>query len=166
MKTATYNKIGGGTITLEYDENAPCRICGEPVNEASMGGTDVCPSCDCGKCRYCGVDLPWDINKEEALRKVKAHMKWHKDNKKTLEDYRIPGTNLLNFSAYSRENIPKLPHKHKVGDIVKYTAVCEITELHNDCDGTALYVLDNQHYGVSEDSLKTPSKAEKGKWGW
>lgn len=48
MKTATYNIGNGGFVAIEYDENAPCRICGDPVREASMGGTDVCPACDCG----------------------------------------------------------------------------------------------------------------------
>jgi hypothetical protein len=54
MKTLTYNLIGGGTKTIEYDENAPCIICGEPVITASVGGTVICPSCDLGKCRFCG----------------------------------------------------------------------------------------------------------------
>jgi hypothetical protein len=35
-------------VEIEYDENAPCRICGLPVMDASMGGIDVCPCCDCG----------------------------------------------------------------------------------------------------------------------
>jgi hypothetical protein len=48
MKTATYQLVGGGERTVEYDANAPCWMCGEPVGEASMGGTVVCPSCDCG----------------------------------------------------------------------------------------------------------------------
>jgi len=55
MKTATYHLRDGGTQTLEYDENAPCQICGQPVLEASMGGTAICPWCDMGVCRYCGV---------------------------------------------------------------------------------------------------------------
>ncbi len=75
MKTATYNLIGGGTKTVEYDENAPCIVCGEPVVEASLGGTVVCAWCDCGKCRYCGVPLP--TGKDRVL----AHMKWHKEVK-------------------------------------------------------------------------------------
>jgi hypothetical protein len=35
-------------IEIEYDETAPCKICGLPVDNASMSGTDICPSCDCG----------------------------------------------------------------------------------------------------------------------
>jgi len=49
MKTATYTKLDGENISIEYDENAPCRVCGYPVTEASMGGTDVCPWCDTGE---------------------------------------------------------------------------------------------------------------------
>ena len=55
MKEATYKILGsyfcfgaGAEITIMYDETAPCRMCGLPVGAASMGGTDVCPSCDCG----------------------------------------------------------------------------------------------------------------------
>ena len=48
MKTATYTLMDGTKIEVEYDENAPCRICGYPVKDASMGGTDVCLWCDMG----------------------------------------------------------------------------------------------------------------------
>lgn len=78
MKTATYNLVGGGTKTIEYDENASCIVCGEPVMEASMGGTVVCPWCDMGKCRYCGV--PLTTNKDE----IKSHMSWHKSHPTTV----------------------------------------------------------------------------------
>lgn len=53
MKTATYRLRDGSDLRVEYDENAPCINCGEPVVEASMGGTALCPWCDCGKCRFC-----------------------------------------------------------------------------------------------------------------
>lgn len=43
MKTALYD-----LVAVEYDETAPCWCCGEPVGEASMAGTVVCPACDCG----------------------------------------------------------------------------------------------------------------------
>jgi hypothetical protein len=39
---------GAELVEVEYDENAPCRICDQPVMEASMGGIDVCPWCDTG----------------------------------------------------------------------------------------------------------------------
>jgi len=48
VKSATYTMLNGEPLTVEYDEQAPCRLCGEPVLEASVGGTDVCPWCDCG----------------------------------------------------------------------------------------------------------------------
>lgn len=48
MKTATYTGLDGKQFDVEYDETAPCRICGYPVMDASMGGTNVCPWCDCG----------------------------------------------------------------------------------------------------------------------
>jgi hypothetical protein len=51
VKTVTYQLIGGGERVIEYDENAPCWMCGEPVIEASMGGTVVCGWCDCGVTR-------------------------------------------------------------------------------------------------------------------
>lgn len=43
MKTAKYLGKDGKVIEIEYNENAPCLICGEPVVEASMGGTSICP---------------------------------------------------------------------------------------------------------------------------
>jgi len=86
MKTARYPLtryplIGGGCVVVEYDENAPCRVCGERVLEASMGGTDVCPSCDCGRCRYCGVQAALvreEIDGGRSLRAWREHMAWHK----------------------------------------------------------------------------------------
>lgn len=43
MKIAKYPLTDGTVKEVEYDENAPCIICGEPVVEASMGGTVICP---------------------------------------------------------------------------------------------------------------------------
>jgi hypothetical protein len=51
MKTAKYKLLGGKEIEIEYDEMAPCIICGYPVIAASMAGTDVCPWCDSGYTR-------------------------------------------------------------------------------------------------------------------
>jgi len=82
LKTATYNLVGGGKKTIEYDEDASCIICGEPVIEASMGGTVICPWCDMGECRYCGVQLPWHPIKEKAERHIREHMEWHKSQLK------------------------------------------------------------------------------------
>jgi hypothetical protein len=79
MKTATYTGMDGAPIVVEYDEMAPCVYCGEPVISASTSGTNVCPACDCGKCRYCLVDLitvssPWS----RARRALLAHIQFHK----------------------------------------------------------------------------------------
>jgi hypothetical protein len=48
MSTATYKRPDGTDLTVEYDPAAPCRVCGLPVCEASMSGTDVCQWCDDG----------------------------------------------------------------------------------------------------------------------
>ncbi len=81
MKTVTYQLIGGGEVTIEYDPDAPCRICGEPVGSASVGGIDICPSCDMGECRYCGMGsmlLREELDGGCSLRKWREHMAWHK----------------------------------------------------------------------------------------
>ena len=51
MKKVKYQKLDGNFFEVEYDENLPCIICGLPVVAASMGGTNICPWCDCGKHR-------------------------------------------------------------------------------------------------------------------
>ncbi len=51
VKKAKYRLIGGEEIEVEYDPDSPCIYCGAPVLEASMGGTAVCPWCDCGVLR-------------------------------------------------------------------------------------------------------------------
>lgn len=71
MALATYPLRDGRTLDLEYDPAAPCRVCGEPVIEASMGGTDLCPWCDCGHCRYCRAPL---IGHPSI---IKTHMESH-----------------------------------------------------------------------------------------
>lgn len=49
IKIADYTWCGGSSV--EYDADAPCLYCGQPVVEASMGGTAICPWCDTGYCR-------------------------------------------------------------------------------------------------------------------
>jgi hypothetical protein len=51
METVTYKLLNGTTRTVEYDPQAPCWACGQPVLAASMGGTVLCPWCDCGNAR-------------------------------------------------------------------------------------------------------------------
>lgn len=72
MRTVTYP----GGRTIEYDEEAPCVSCGEPVLAASMGGTALCPSCDLGTCRYCHCRIDCMFDKEER----RNHMKFHKEH--------------------------------------------------------------------------------------
>jgi uncharacterized Zn finger protein (UPF0148 family) len=40
--------VNYGGVKVEYSEIAPCRVCGLPVENASMGGVDLCPWCDMG----------------------------------------------------------------------------------------------------------------------
>lgn len=46
-----HNQATFEVMVIEYDRDAPCRACGWPVGSASMGGTDLCPSCDVGNPR-------------------------------------------------------------------------------------------------------------------
>jgi len=78
-----YRKFPDDKIEIEYDDEAPCKICGEPVTGSSMGGTVICPWCDCGKCRYCGMTIfaiREEIDGGESLKRLREHMKWHRDN--------------------------------------------------------------------------------------
>jgi hypothetical protein len=87
MKTVTYTLLNGKKKTIEYDENAPCIICGEPVLSASMGGTVICPSCDVGKCRYCGITiciLGEQVDGGKSKQELLNHMKWHHENNPEL----------------------------------------------------------------------------------
>lgn len=83
MKTATYRTTEGKELKVEYDETAPCIICGEPVVEASMGGTVICPWCDMGKCRYCRITIfviKEELDGGQSLKELREHMKWHKEH--------------------------------------------------------------------------------------
>lgn len=76
-------KVKYGNKEFEYDEDTPCVICGEPVIGASMGGTSICPACDCGKCRYCGITimvLKEEVDNGESKRELLQHMQWHHNN--------------------------------------------------------------------------------------
>ena len=83
-------------FTVEYEDTAPCTCCGEPVVTSSMGGTDLCPWCDMGKCRYCGVPITVfkeELDGGESKRQVLEHMKWHSErdpehNNRSLEAHR------------------------------------------------------------------------------
>ena len=80
MKTAVYNTLSSEKLVVEYDEEAPCRICGKPVVEASMGGTDVCPWCDCGR-----HSTPWTYRDAIQNRNTQRQ---HADEEKDLRERR------------------------------------------------------------------------------
>ena len=72
MKTAIYKTLDGKDLKVEYDEKALCIWCGLPVESASMGGTNLCPACDCGAYRD---GTKWThketMNQMLAVRKAK-----------------------------------------------------------------------------------------------
>lgn len=101
MRIARYRQEGGTTLKIEYDENAPCIICGEPVIGASMGGTVICPSCDCGKCRYCGTTIcvvREEIDGGRSKQRVLDHMKWHhKYNPELVKKINTANTKMMDM---------------------------------------------------------------------
>ena len=62
MKKATYTMLDGSKRTIEYNENAPCILCGKPVIEVSMAGPTICPWCDSGCPR------PEEVRKDAGRR--------------------------------------------------------------------------------------------------
>ena len=75
-------KVKYGDREVEYDELAPCICCDEPVHNASMGGTVLCPACDLGKCRFCGVSIfvmKESVDGGKSKRNVLEHMKYHRE---------------------------------------------------------------------------------------
>lgn len=97
---ATYTTLFGATKekpkVIEYDDEQPCKICGEPILSVSMSGTAICPWCDMGKCRYCGITIfaiREEIDGGASLKELREHMKWHREKEperpqKMLEGYR------------------------------------------------------------------------------
>ena len=66
MKTATYH-TADGPLTIEYDPNHPCEVCGLPVEHASMGGTTLCPCCDMGIYRD---GTRWESVRKDVIRRT------------------------------------------------------------------------------------------------
>ena len=80
IEKATYKLLNGETVTVEYDTEAPCLICQEPVMEASVGGTAICPWCDTGACRYCGEKsrlISERLDGGSSIRRWYEHMRRH-----------------------------------------------------------------------------------------
>jgi len=72
MKIAFYKTLDGKELKVEYDEKTPCIICGLPVGSASMGGTVVCPACDCGVYRDgTQMTLGETLSNEKLRKKAK-----------------------------------------------------------------------------------------------
>lgn len=68
-----------------FDPNLPCLICLEPVHFISQSGSAICPACDMGKCRYCGVSsmiFKEEIDGGRSLRKWREHMVWHHEKQR------------------------------------------------------------------------------------
>jgi hypothetical protein len=77
LAKATYRLVSGEDLEVEYDRDAPCAICEQPVEDASVGGTAVCPACDMGKCRSCGVTLmafKEELDGGRSLRQLREHV--------------------------------------------------------------------------------------------
>jgi len=97
-RTVNYNDPDKklGKKEYEYDDEIPCIICGEPVVSASMGGTVICPWCDTGHCRYCGIttmvireEIDGGVSKRELLAHMEKHRKEEPDfNSKLLRNSR------------------------------------------------------------------------------
>lgn len=79
MKTATYRGRDGKDFAVEYDPQGPCISCGLPVVEASMGGTKLCPWCDCGMYRngaHWSIEDAVDVARRKAKAKaIQEHLK-------------------------------------------------------------------------------------------
>jgi hypothetical protein len=74
MRKIVMQKVGTKEpVIVQYDETAPCLICGNPVIYPSMGGLDVCPSCDCGY---------WRDGTKMTLGKDDAYLFKHAADKK------------------------------------------------------------------------------------
>lgn len=66
-------KSGDKMIRFLFDETAPCCVCGNPVLDVSMGGTSICPHCDCG---YDRTGKRYDIAKDYMyILKQYSHLK-------------------------------------------------------------------------------------------
>jgi len=108
MAIARYKKPDGTDLEIEYDENAPCIICGEPVIAASMGGTVICPGCDCGKCRYCGMTIMVfkpEIDDGRSKEAVLKHMEWHKKHNPELVEKINAGLRIISADLEVRRKL-------------------------------------------------------------
>ena len=102
-----------GDRIIEYDEDNPCIICGEPVIGASMGGTAICGACDLGKCRYCGMTVfvyKKEIDGGESKKRLLEHMKWHHENTPDIVE---------KYNTGMRRLMDRLDEEQRLRDIKK-----------------------------------------------
>lgn len=100
-------KIDYGNGVIEYDELAPCILCDEPVHNASMGGTIICPSCDLGKCRFCNERMTvWKekIDGGKSKKQFLEHLRKHREELGLSKVY----TEGEFFEAVNRKQLKKL----------------------------------------------------------
>jgi hypothetical protein len=48
VKTATYKTLDGKTLSVHYDETAPCNSCGLPITTTLVSNPTICTWCDAG----------------------------------------------------------------------------------------------------------------------
>jgi len=127
VKTVRYP---GTDQDIEYDETAPCLMCGLPVESASMGGTVICPWCDCGRhtrdggekyFQFYGQGIHPRAIEHYGLEFAKsADTKWIKPHLEGLEceawsdrwDERCPGPHMLPAIVAAREAF-RVSHGHE-----------------------------------------------------
>lgn len=68
-KSVEYPLRDGGSVIISYDPEEPCINCGLPVIKPSMGGINICPSCDMGKFRD-GTRMPFVLD-ERGLAQMR-----------------------------------------------------------------------------------------------
>lgn len=74
--------------------------------------------------------------------------------------YTIPGTNVFNLTRWVRENTEYPPPKFKVGDVVVFTVITEITGVGKDCDGSILYSAEMIGHGWGEENFREATEEE------
>ena len=59
-------------MTISFDPDSPCEVCGEPVLNISMSGTHICPWCDSGVNRPKMLPYQHEQIKQQLLSSVNA----------------------------------------------------------------------------------------------
>ena len=122
MKITHYYNKEGIKMEISYDEMHPCLSCGEPVHNASMGGTVICPSCDLGRCRFCGMTifvLKKEIDGGKSYEEVRRHMKRHRERLGLPERYTEEELHKAMIKENKSLNLwkNKLNISHRIGEL-------------------------------------------------